>query len=236
MNGPAPLPTGRFGAILCDPPWHFEAWSRNGYDRHPSRHYHTMATGDICALPVRDLAADDCVLFLWTTWPLLEAGLETIRAWGFRYKTCAFDWLKANNTQPDFFQDELPAQVGTGYWTRANSEPCLLATRGHPKRLNADVRQGIIAPRREHSRKPDGIHERIERLVAGPYLELFARQSHPGWVTWGNERTKFDPSLSRKESWEEMWAKPFHRPEAKHMDNYRSTTVLPDDIVTSNPL
>ena len=100
--------------------------------------------------------------------------------------------MKADNTQPHFFQEDVPAQVGMGYWTRANTEPCLLATRGKPKRLNADVRQGIIAPRREHSRKPDGIHERIERLVAGPYLELFARQSRPGWTTWGNETTKFD--------------------------------------------
>jgi N6-adenosine-specific RNA methylase IME4 len=78
-----------------------------------------------------------------------------------------------------------------GYWTRANTEPCLLATRGRPKRLNADVRQAIIEPRREHSRKPDGIHKRIERLVAGPYLELFARQQRPGWDVWGNEVDKF---------------------------------------------
>ena len=72
-----------------------------------------------------------------------------------------------------------------GYWTRASSEVCLLGTRGKPKRLNADVRQGIIAPVRQHSRKPDGIHERIERLVAGPYLELFARQQREGWTAWG---------------------------------------------------
>jgi N6-adenosine-specific RNA methylase IME4 len=83
----------------------------------------------------------------------------------------------------------------------------LLATRGKPKRLNADVRQGIIAPRREHSRKPDGIHQRIERLVAGPYLELFARQSRPGWTVWGNETNKFAPV--QPESWNQMWSRPF---------------------------
>jgi len=82
-----------------------------------------------------------------------------------------------------------------GYWTRANSEPCLLATRGKPKRLSAAVRQGIIEPRREHSRKPDCVHERIERLVAGPYLELFARATRPGWTCWGNEVGKFDRPL-----------------------------------------
>lgn len=97
-----------------------------------------------------------------------------------------------------------------GYWTRSNSEVCLLATRGKPKRSNADVRQAIIAPRREHSRKPDGIHERIERLVAGPYLELFARQRRPGWDCWGNEVEKFAPQQAvGQESWAEMWAKPF---------------------------
>ena len=82
--------------------------------------------------------------------------------------------------------------MGLGYWTRANTEACLLATRGHPKRLRADIRQLIVAPRREHSRKPEAIYERIERLVAGPRLELFARQSRPGWTAWGNESTKFD--------------------------------------------
>jgi N6-adenosine-specific RNA methylase IME4 len=81
--------------------------------------------------------------------------------------------------------------MGMGYWTRANSEPCLLATRGKPKRLNADVRQGIIEPRREHSRKPDCVPGRIERLVAGPYLELFCRTTRPGWTVWGNQVGKF---------------------------------------------
>jgi N6-adenosine-specific RNA methylase IME4 len=85
--------------------------------------------------------------------------------------------------------------MGLGYWTRANTEPCLLATRGKPKRLNADVRQGIIEPRREHSRKPDCVHDRIERLVAGPYLELFARARRPGWDAWGNEVGKFDRTM-----------------------------------------
>jgi N6-adenosine-specific RNA methylase IME4 len=85
------------------------------------------------------------------------------------------------------FRDDADVQIGCGYWTRSNTEPCLLATRGAPKRLNADVRMAIIAPRREHSRKPDEVHDRIERLVAGPYLELFARRPRPGWTVWGNE-------------------------------------------------
>lgn len=186
------LPSGYFGAILVDPPWHYKMWSeKSGNKRLASSKYSVMSIEDICSMPVADLCANDCVLFIWATWPLLFEAGSVIRAWGFVYKTCAFDWMKANNTQSNFFQEELPAQVGMGYWTRANTEPCLLATRGKPKRLKADVRQGIIAPRREHSRKPDGIHDRIERLVAGPYLELFARQRRPGWTCWGNEINKF---------------------------------------------
>jgi N6-adenosine-specific RNA methylase IME4 len=189
----AGLPRNHFAAILADPPWHFEVWSRDtGSGRSASSHYDTRSIDEICALPVVELAKADCALFLWICWPVLFETQRVIEAWGHQFKTCGFDWMKADNRQPDFFQDELPAQVGMGHWTRANSEPCLLATRGKPKRLNADVRQGIIAPRREHSRKPDGIHERIERLVAGPYLELFARRSRDGWTTWGDEKTKFD--------------------------------------------
>lgn len=202
MSDPfAGLPRGHYGAILADPPWRFRTWngtkvvqardSKSTY-KPASVHYGTMAIEDIAAIPVADLAADDCTLFLWACWPTLEDAFQLLKAWGFTYKTCAFDWLKAHAGQVEMFRDDTDALMGMGYWTRSNSEPCLLATRGKPKRLNADVRQGIIAPRREHSRKPDCVHERIERLVAGPYLELFARQSRTGWTTWGNEATKFD--------------------------------------------
>lgn len=188
-----------YGAILADPPWRFEVW--NGETVRKARgaegiHYDTMSAADIAGLPVAQLAAADCVLFLWVTWPTLPQAFDLLGAWGFTYKTCAFDWTKARASQVEMFQDDIPVQVGMGYWTRANTEPCLLATRGKPKRLNADVRQAIIAPRREHSRKPDGVHERIERLVAGPYCELFARQPRRGWDVWGNETTKFAEAVA----------------------------------------
>lgn len=194
------LPRNHFGAIYADPPWRFATWNKatavkrraSGTNVSAAVHYDTMTTGEIAALPVADLAADDCCLFMWISWPMLPDALALIEAWGFTYKTCAFDWMKAHNTQPDFFADEIPALMGMGYWTRANSEVCLLATRGKPKRLNADVRQGIIEPRREHSRKPDCVPSRIERLVAGPYLELFARTKRDGWSVWGNETDKFE--------------------------------------------
>lgn len=179
-----------YGAILCDPPWSFKTWSEKGEDRSAEQHYSTMNVRHIGRLPVESLAARDCVMFMWATWPTINQAMWLIDAWGFTYKTCAFDWMKADPYR--LFADDATPQVGMGYWTRSNTEPCLLATRGKPKRLHADVRQGIIAPRREHSRKPDGIHDRIERLVGGPYAELFARQSRLGWDTWGNETTKFD--------------------------------------------
>lgn len=195
---------GKYGAILADPPWRYEVWSGEtavrrvhsiGSNVSAAVHYETMPADDIRALPVAELAAKDCVLFLWVTWPTLPQAMQLIEAWGFNYKTCAFAWMKAHAGQVELFHEEIEAHMGLGYWTRSNSEVCLLATRGKPRRLSKDVRQGIIAPRREHSRKPEGVHERIERLVGGPYLELFARQRRAGWDAWGNETDKF-PSTS----------------------------------------
>lgn len=183
------LPRNQFGAILADPPGQFETWSEAGKDRSAEQHYSTMTMRQIARLPVDELAAPDCVLFMWACWPSIQHAFRIVEAWGFTYKTCAFSWMKADPYR--LFADEATPFAGMGYWTRANTEPCLLATRGKPKRLNADVRQGIIAPRREHSRKPDEIHERIERLVGGPYLELFARAPRDGWTVWGDQADKF---------------------------------------------
>jgi N6-adenosine-specific RNA methylase IME4 len=194
VSDPFPnIPRGHFGAILADPPWQFKTWSENGEGRSPE--YDTTDVKHLVRFPVEDLAAKNCVLFCWATWPHLKSALWLISAWGFTYKTCAFSWMKADPYR--LFADDATPFAGMGYWTRANTEPCLLATRGKPKRLNADVRQGIIAPRREHSRKPDSIHDRIERLVPGPYLELFARQSRLGWTSFGNQTDKFSPPPTR---------------------------------------
>jgi N6-adenosine-specific RNA methylase IME4 len=177
------LPRKRFRVILADPPWKFRTWSKRGLKRSPDRHYRTMTLKQIKALPIAELAAKDAVLLLWATWPHLQQALEVIEAWGFTYKTCAFVYIKQTARGG--------LHWGTGYWTRANSEPCLLATRGHPKRKHADVHQVILAPRREHSRKPADVYERTERLLRGPYLELFARERRPRWRAWGNELGKF---------------------------------------------
>ena len=187
------LPDGKYGAILADPPWGFKVWSgpeKRVASRQTVAPYKTMEMDDIGALPVADFAADNCTLFLWVVWPTLPEAIEIIHQWGFQYKTCAFSWMKADPFR--LFVREEDVYMGLGYWTRANSEVCLLATRGKPQRKDAGVRQGIIEPRREHSRKPECIYERIERLVEGPYLELFARNKREGWTSWGNEVGKFD--------------------------------------------
>lgn len=140
-----------------------------------------MQTADICALPVGQLAAPDCSLFLWATFPQLPDAFEVIRAWGFTYKTVAFVWIKHNKISPTLYW-------GMGNWTRSNAEICLFATRGRPKRLDRAVHQVIISPVREHSRKPDEARARIIRLLGDlPRVELFARQVTPGWDVWGNE-------------------------------------------------
>jgi N6-adenosine-specific RNA methylase IME4 len=192
------LPRGHFGAILADPPWGFRCWSgpeKKVASRGTVAPYRTMEMDEIGSLPVSELAAPNCTLFMWFVWPTLPQALGLVSAWGFEYKTCGFCWMKADQYRLFALQEDV--RMGLGYWTRSNTEACLLATRGNPKRVDNSIRQGILEPIREHSRKPDCVHERIERLVAGPYLELFARQSRPGWMTWGNETTKFDrPDIS----------------------------------------
>jgi N6-adenosine-specific RNA methylase IME4 len=192
------LPKQHFGAILADPPWRYRTWNQQeaipkhrGTSVSAACHFRTMPAEEIAAMPVGDLVAQDAVLFLWMTWPQLLDALSIIEAWGFQYKTCGFSWIKAHAGQIEMFQDDFHSQQGMGYWTRSNSEICLLATRGQPKRLDASVRQAIIEPRREHSRKPDCVRERIERLVGGPYLDLFSRTDRKNWVCWGDERGRF---------------------------------------------
>lgn len=179
------LPLFHYGAIYADPAWSYENWSEGGAHKNASSHYNCMTIDEIKALPVGHLASKDCVLFLWVTDPLLREGLEVMAAWGFEYKTVAFTWAKKNKSSDSMF-------FGLGYWTRANPEMCLLGVNGNPERLDRGVRQLVIEPIREHSRKPDRIHNDIERLVDGPYLELFARQKRKGWTTWGNETGKFN--------------------------------------------
>lgn len=213
-TGPfAGLQQNGYRVILLDPSWAYATRSAKGDGRSANRHYKTMKLAEMKTLPVADLAAKNCVMFMWVIDTHLPQALDLIRHWDFTFKTVGFYWSKTNRDGTDF--------MGMGFWTRAGTEQvwtavfdpltdpepdftdplvealqmphqAFLATRGAPKRVSKNVRRLIQSPRREHSRKPEDIHERIEALVDGPYLELFARKSRPGWDTWGNEKTKFD--------------------------------------------
>jgi N6-adenosine-specific RNA methylase IME4 len=176
----------KYGAILVDPPWSFLTYGKHRTTPHRCAvdHYTTMDAQSLAKLPVSDMAAKDCALFLWVVGSHVDEGIRLAEGWGFKYKTDAFVWVKTA-------QSGAP-RIGMGYWTRKSAETCLLFTRGKPSRKSKGVRQVITAPRREHSRKPDEIYERIEALVSGPYLEMFARQRRTGWDAWGNEVDKFE--------------------------------------------
>jgi N6-adenosine-specific RNA methylase IME4 len=179
-----PWPSTKFSTIYADPPWKFKTYSDVNQTRAAANHYSVMPDNDINKLPVADLAEKDAVLLLWVLNPMLPHGLATMAAWGFTFKTVAFTWGKYTKTGDKW-------HFGMGYWTRQNTESCLLGTRGKPKAMSHSVRQFMPSPVREHSRKPDETYGRIEELVKGPYVELFARNTRPGWTSWGNEVGKF---------------------------------------------
>jgi N6-adenosine-specific RNA methylase IME4 len=183
--------TNHYGVIYADPPWTFSTYSRKGKGRSAEAYYDCLSLEEIKAVPVTSWAAKDCVLFLWTTDPLLEQALGVVRAWDFTYKTVAFHWAKLKQSVPRDHYNDRSFFSGLGFWTRANPELCLLATRGNPHRRKANVQKLIISPRREHSRKPDEVYDRIEALCEGPYLELFARSTRDGWHNLGLEVDAF---------------------------------------------
>lgn len=151
-----------------------------------------MSIEQLCALDVEKITDENCALFLWSTFPFLPEALRLIKAWGFTYKTTAFVWLKQNRKNKDWF-------FGLGFWTRGNAEICLLATKGKPQRKSAKVSQLIISPIDKHSKKPDIVREKIVELMGElPRIELFARQTTPGWEVFGNE-VKSSITLSEKE-------------------------------------
>ena len=172
-----------FDVILADPPWTFKVWNKDtGSGRSASNHYNVMDIDDICNLPVQSVMANNCALFLWATWPNLLDALRTIDSWGLTYRTEAWVWVKAKKDATGF-------HMGLGYYTRANSEPCLLAVRGSMPVSTHDILALIYSPVRRHSQKPDEQYTKIERLYPNmKYLELFARnKNRPGWSYWGNE-------------------------------------------------
>ncbi len=168
----------KYNIIYADPPWKYRDKGCNG---NCEQHYKTMKIQDICQLPIQQISDKDCVLFMWCTYPMLKEGLQLIEAWGFKYKTIGFQWLKQNKTGKGYF-------FGLGRWTRGNTECCLIATKGKPKRVNNSISQLIISPIKEHSKKPEEARQKIVELMGDlPRIELFARQYANGWDCWGNE-------------------------------------------------
>ncbi len=185
----------KYKVIYADPPWQYKnynyAETKNGNKakRGIVKEYPTMTIEEIKNLEIHNIADDDCILFLWITFPLLQEGLDTIKAWGFTYKTVGFNWIKRNKISDSLFW-------GMGNWTRSNSEICLLAVKGKPSRISAKVHsvietfetEQIDARIAKHSKKPDEVRDRIAELCGDvPRIELFARDSYLGWDCWGNE-------------------------------------------------
>lgn len=189
----------RYPVIMADPPVPFETWGKRpgGVDSRTAESKYSLMTwqelSDLGPL-IQDVATPDCCLFLWICQPLLIETIRMAEAWGFAYKTKALSWVKLRA------QKGLTFHVGMGYWTRANTEDVLLFTRGDPRRVRKDVSQmiatleaapdeapALLAPVSRHSEKPEEAQDAVERLVAGPYLELFARRPRDGWRCLGNE-------------------------------------------------
>ena len=170
------LPEKQYGVILADPPWRFEVYSREtGMNLAADNHFPSSELVTIKALDVPSIAADDCVLFLWATAPMVTQALEIVAAWGFQHKSNCV-WVKSK-----------PA---TGYWFRNQHEWLLVGVKGRPPAPSQGENWAsvIMAPTREHSRKPDGAYEMIEAYFPRlSKIELFARSPREGWSRWGNE-------------------------------------------------
>lgn len=202
--------------IYADPPWSYRVWRKKEHGRTAESHYSTMTIEEIRTLPVAQLADKNCILFLWVTFPVIREAFTVIDAWGFTYKTVAFCWVKQNRQSSSLFW-------GMGHWTRANAELCLLATKGSPKRQSAGVHQIVMTPIEGHSKKPDIVRDKIISLAGDvPRIELFARQTTPGWDVWGNEVRQFPepPILQMTRNW---WRWRLTMPPRKRRCKLRST-------------
>ncbi len=182
----------KYGVILADPPWGYSVNKGNGV---ANNHYSTMTCKDLLDLPIGEMGKDDSILLMWATWPFWPFALDLVKKWGYEYKT-VIPWLKIKNINVNLFdkQADIMTQWGVGFWARGCSEPLIIAKRGNASHPNDPPlglitdREGYIflGPRLQHSRKLNSVYE-YASLFDGPYLELFARRSHPGWDVWGNE-------------------------------------------------
>jgi N6-adenosine-specific RNA methylase IME4 len=198
--------------IYLDPPWKYSnrANHKTRFRGGASGHYPLMTMAEIRALPIPDLAAKNCAVCMWCTYPYLDEQIQLFKHWGFKYRTLLFEWIKLNpkgwvdpRLDPSYYlgkpyvrySDGLYHSVffGTGHYTKSNPEPCLLGMRGQVPTITDKLSNTIFAPRREHSRKPDEARERIVELFGDvPRVELFARETAAGWASAGNGVTGRD--------------------------------------------
>ena len=174
-----PFPNKKYNIIYADPCWQYSDPKKNRGGA--LRHYNTLGYKEISKLDVNSIAGEDCILFLWVTFPKLLESFDVIHGWGFEYKTIGFNWVKKNKISDSWFW-------GMGSWTRSNAEVCLIGVKGKPKRISASVHSVIDAKIDKHSKKPDCVRDKIVELCGDlPRIELFARQKVEGWDSWGNE-------------------------------------------------
>ncbi len=205
--------SGKHQIIYADPAWTFDDKNKNG-NRGAGCKYDLMSLSDMMQMPINQISDKNCVLFMWWVGAQPQEALDLTKAWGFTLKNMqAFTWVKLNKRWLTKLKrefnvgieqlNEMPeadalhlltslTKMGLGHFTRAGTESCLVATKGRLPRIDGGVRELIFAPLREHSRKPDEVRNRIERLYGDvSRIELFARTRAPGWSTWGNQTDKF---------------------------------------------
>jgi N6-adenosine-specific RNA methylase IME4 len=198
---PLPMIAGGWPCIAMDAPLHFRTRSAKGQGRSPSRHYRTYSPAEIMTLRVSEIAARNAWCFIWWPDPHVLMLPDMLKAFGFMFSAKAFTWVKtqkqpAHGTRLVSTREiESVLTMGGGYTTRKNSESCWLGRRGKPEILSHAVREVIVAPRREHSRKPSEFYARVEAFCPGPRLDLFGRQSRPQWTVYGDEATLFDVAV-----------------------------------------
>jgi len=173
------LDNKKYKIIYADPAWTYDDKALSG-NRGAGCKYDLMTDEALKMMPVSQLADNNCVLFMWATYPKIREALDLVKAWGFEYKTVAFTWVKKTSINTNF--------MGMGRWTRANAEIVLLGTKGKPSRVDAGIPQIVQTVVKEHSQKPDEVRQRIVKLCGNiPRVELFARTKVYGWDVWGND-------------------------------------------------
>jgi len=177
----------KYNVIYADPPWHYGSKAavnnaKGSKIKALSEHYNTMSLAELKTMPIKNITADDAACFMWVTDSHIDEAIEILKAWGFKYKTIAFNWIKTTS-KGNYCKNVAP-------WTMKSSEICLIGTKGamtKHKQAN-NIESLVFAERTKHSRKPAEVRDRIEKLFGDlPKLELFARETSLGWDVFGNE-------------------------------------------------